>query len=83
MEEGSFSSELYSESEDGDVEDNESTDHDIPEDDRYHDGHNGLETDVCDDPERSSSGTPSERSSYDESDPYDDKVMHPYILIVN
>ncbi|EHA8587900.1 rho GTPase-activating protein 7 [Cocos nucifera] len=74
LEEGSFSSELYSESEEGDVEDDESTDHDIPEDDRYHDGHNGLETDIDEDPERSSSGTLSERSSYDESNPYDDKA---------
>ncbi|XP_038984902.1 rho GTPase-activating protein 7-like isoform X3 [Phoenix dactylifera] len=74
LEDGSFSSELYSESEGGDVEDDESTDHDIPEDDGYHDGHNGLETDIDDDPERSSSGTLSERSSYDESDPYDDKA---------
>ncbi|XP_073110401.1 rho GTPase-activating protein 7 [Elaeis guineensis] len=74
LEEGSFSSELYSESEDGDVEYDESTDQDIPEDDTYHDGHNGLETDIDDDPERLSGGTLSERSSYDESDPYDDKA---------
>lgn len=74
LEEGSFSSELYSESEDGDVEDDGSTDHDFSEDDDIHDGHNGIETDIDDDHECSCSGTPSERSSFEENDPYDDKA---------
>nr|XP_009386459.1 PREDICTED: rho GTPase-activating protein REN1-like isoform X1 [Musa acuminata subsp. malaccensis] len=40
LRESSISSGLYSDSGDGDVEDDDSTDNDIPDDDEYHDEHN-------------------------------------------
>ncbi|XP_020105128.1 rho GTPase-activating protein REN1-like isoform X2 [Ananas comosus] len=73
LQEGSMSSELYTESEeDGDVDDNYSTDHDIPEDDGYHDAHHDLDADIDDNTEQSYSGT--ESCSDGESDVSGDKA---------
>lgn len=65
LHEDSMSSDLYSDSEDGDVEDDYSTDNDNPEDDEYHNGHNDsdnlTDTDISEDDgfhdEHNSSGT--------------------------
>ncbi|XP_042441819.1 rho GTPase-activating protein 6-like isoform X1 [Zingiber officinale] len=65
LHEDSMSSDLYSDSEDGDVEDDYSTDNDNPEDDEYHNGHNDsdnlTDTDISEDDgfhdEDNSSGT--------------------------
>ncbi|XP_072991261.1 rho GTPase-activating protein 7-like isoform X3 [Typha latifolia] len=73
LQEGSLSSELYTESEDGDDEDDDFTDNDIPEDDGYHDAHNGLESEIDDDTEHSTSERLSGSCSYVGSDVSDDK----------
>ena len=81
---GSFSSDVYTETEEDDIEYDESTDNDILEDHGYHDVDNGLDADNEDDLEhssrssrssRSSSGTLSGSGSYLESDQSDNEVL--------
>lgn len=69
-----MSSESYTESGD-DIEDDESTDNDILDDDGYHDAHNGLVADTEDDLDHSSNGTVSGGSSYVGSDISDNEVI--------